>query len=276
MAKQPVKKTAAKAATAPSVPKVEQTTVQLPAFLTNRLTSSILIFVLAFVLYANTLTHGFVLDDSIVITDNMFTTQGASGIPGILSKDTFFGFFKVEGKEALVSGGRYRPMTLVLFALVYEIFEANPFVFHLLTVLLFGLTCVLLYHTLLLLLKDRGSDYATLVALLATLLFTAHPIHTEVVANIKGCDEIVTLLASLGALYLTVRAVDTGRSSYGILAAIVFFMACLSKENAATFVAVVPLGAPLRAASRCSRLLPCFLWYAAAFCTGVSAVLRWN
>ena len=218
-------------------------TLSLPDFFQNIRLQSLLFFAFAFVLYANTLTHGFVQDDAIVITDNMFTTKGVEGIPGILNKDTFFGFFKVEGKDALVSGGRYRPLTLVVFALMYEVAGNNPFPFHLLTVLLFAATCVLLYRTLLLLLKGwkAGREQAPLVAWIATLLFTAHPIHTEVVANIKGCDEIVTLLGSLGALWLTLRAYDTGKMLWGILAALVFFLACLSKENAVTFVVVIPL-----------------------------------
>jgi Flp pilus assembly protein TadD len=213
----------------------------LPDFFRNTLLQSGLIFAFSFLLYANTLTHGFVLDDAIVITDNMYTTKGVEGIPGILSKETFFGFFKVEGKETLVSGGRYRPMTLVLFAMVYQVAGASPFVFHLLTILLFAATCVVLYRTLLLLLAPRGDDYAALFSWLAALLFAAHPIHTEVVANIKGCDEIVTLLGSLATLYFVVKAYDTGRSKWSILAAVVFFLSCLSKENAVTFVAVIPL-----------------------------------
>ncbi|MBK6929713.1 MAG: glycosyltransferase family 39 protein [Saprospirales bacterium] len=214
-----------------------------PAFFQNALLQSLLIFVFAFLLYANTLTHGFVQDDAIVITDNMFTTKGVEGIQGILSKDTFFGFFKVEGKETLVSGGRYRPLTLVFFALLYQLAGHNPFPFHLFTVLCFAATGVLLYRTLLVLLKGwaAGKEQAPVVAWIATLLYVAHPIHTEVVANIKGCDEIVTLLGSLGALWLTLRAWDTGKKAWGLAAGLVFFLACLSKENAATFVVVIPL-----------------------------------
>jgi Tfp pilus assembly protein PilF len=214
---------------------------QAPEFIRNTRLQSIVIFALAVLLYANTLSHGFVLDDAIVITDNMFTQQGLKGVGGILSKDTFFGFFKVEGKEALVSGGRYRPMTLVLFAFLYQLVGASPFVFHLITVLLFAATCVLFYRTLLLLFGSAENDRALLVSWLAAVLFVAHPIHTEVVANIKGCDEIVTMLGSLGALYLVVRAYDTGRKQLGILAGLVFFLACLSKENAAAFVFIIPL-----------------------------------
>jgi Flp pilus assembly protein TadD len=216
--------------------------LQVPAFFKNTWLQTALIFAFAFLLYANTLTHGFVLDDSIVITENMFTKEGVKGIPGILSKDTFFGYFKVEGKADLVMGGRYRPLTLVLFAFVYQLFEGNPFAFHLLTVLLFATTCTVLYRTLLRLFRPRfGDDYSEILAWLAAVLFAAHPIHAEVVANIKGCDEIVTLLGSLGALYFTLRFFDTKEIEWGLAAGVSFFLSCLSKENAVTFLAVVPL-----------------------------------
>ncbi|MBL7828674.1 MAG: glycosyltransferase family 39 protein [Saprospiraceae bacterium] len=213
----------------------------VPELLLNTRLQSLLIFAFAFVLYANTLSHDFVLDDAIVITDNMYTKEGVKGIGGILSKDTFFGFFKVEGKETLVSGGRYRPMTLVIFAMLYQVVGASPFVFHLLTVLLFAATCVLFYRTLLLLFGGAENDRAALLAWLAAVLFAAHPIHTEVVANIKGCDEIVTLLGCLATLYFVVRAFDTGKSSLNLVAGLIFFFTCLSKENAAAFVVIIPL-----------------------------------
>lgn len=221
-----------------------------PAFFTNTMLQSGLIFAIAFLLYANTLTHEFVLDDAIVITDNMYTQQGVQGIGGILSKDTFFGFFKVEGKEILVSGGRYRPMTLVLFAILHQL-GTSPFLFHLFTVLLFALTCVVLYKTLLLLLTPPQLSEAPgqaswvqagpMIAWLAAVLFAVHPIHTEVVANIKGCDEILTMLCCLGALYFSLKAWDTQQTKWAVAAGITFFIGCLSKENAAAFVVLIPL-----------------------------------
>lgn len=216
--------------------------ITAPDFFRNIWLQTGLIFGFAFLLYANTLWHGFVLDDAIVITDNMFTKQGVQGVPGILSKDTFYGFFKVEGKETLVSGGRYRPLTLVMFAFLYQIFNQSPFVFHLVTVLLFALTCAVLYRTLIRLFTPRlGEDTALMLSWITALLFTAHPIHTEVVANVKGCDEIVTLLLSLTALSAVMRAFDTGRYSWALAGAGAFFLACLSKENATAFVILVPL-----------------------------------
>ena len=225
-----------------SQPAASEARFEVPQFFKNTLLQSGLIFAFAFLLYANTLTHGFTLDDSIVITDNMFTKKGTEGISGILSNDTFFGFFKVEGKAELVMGGRYRPLTLVLFATVYQLFGESSFVFHLFTVLLFAATCVVLYRTLLLLFKPRfGDDYTSILAWMSAVLFAAHPIHVEVVANIKGCDEIATLLGSLGALYCTLKFFDTQKIAWGLAAGVSFFLACLSKENAVTFLAVVPL-----------------------------------
>lgn len=213
----------------------------LPEILRNSTWHGIIVAVLALILYANTLGHGFVLDDGIVITDNMFTQKGVSGLSGIFSKDTFFGFFKVEGKDALVSGGRYRPLTLAFFAVLHEVFGDKPFGYHLFTIMLFALTCFVLYRTLLLLLKEKGPDYAAPVAFMATLLFTVHPVHTEVVANIKGCDEITTLLFSLLALYGVLKAWDTNKIGWTFLAAWSFFLAALAKENAVTFLGVAPL-----------------------------------
>jgi tetratricopeptide (TPR) repeat protein len=217
-----------------------------PSFWENTRLQAILIFALSVLLYANTLTHDFCQDDSIVITENMFTTQGVAGIGGILQYDTFYGFFKEAGKASLVAGGRYRPFTLVMFAIEYQIFGKSPFIGHFINVLLFGLTCVLLYFLLLKLLKlgDRRQVTGvspTLVAFIAAVLFAAHPIHTEAVANIKGRDEIMTLLGSLAAVWFSLKAFEGGGIKNQILAFVLFFIALLSKENAITFVVITPM-----------------------------------
>ncbi len=197
---------------------------------------------LGFALYINTLFHDYALDDAIVITENMFTQEGFSGIPGLLKYDTFYGFFKEEGKANLVAGGRYRPLTPIFFAVEQSLFGGSPFMSHLLNALLYGGLCALLFFTLQRLLIGRmEKNMATWIALLATGLFAAHPLHTEVVANIKGRDEILTLMGSLAAWWLTLKAVDTKRPILVLYAGIALFLALLSKENAITFLAVIPV-----------------------------------
>ncbi len=207
----------------------------------------ILIFALAFGLYANTLGHGYAQDDAIVIYDNMFTQEGLSGFPGILSKDTFYGFFKEEGKANLVAGGRYRPFTQLMFALEWQLFGKSPFVGHLINVLLYGLLGIVLYNLLQLLLrgpnrqgqKERG---LSMLILLTTLFFIAHPIHTEAVANIKGRDEIMTMMGALLAFWTSLKYYHTKHKKWLLLTILWFFMGLMSKENAITFLAVIPLG----------------------------------
>ncbi len=216
--------------------------VKLPGWYTNFRLHLWIVFFFGFLLYANTFTHDYTQDDAIVITDNMYTEAGVNGIPGILSKDTFFGFFKEEGKANLVAGGRYRPFTLVLFAIEYQIFGENPTVGHVMNALLYGITGVLLYLVLLEFFSSpKSKAKAYWIALTGAVIFVAHPLHTEAVANIKGRDEIAALLFSLAALYLSLKAFQKKKLIWNIGAAILFFIALLSKENAITFLAVTPL-----------------------------------
>lgn len=201
-----------------------------------------ILFAFGFLLYANTLGHDYTQDDAIVIYENMFTKEGIQGIPGLLSKDTFFGFFKEEGKDRLVSGGRYRPLTPIMFAVEWELFGRSPFIGHLVNTLLYGLSCMLVFLFLKRLSAQplKGKD-TWLFALLGAAIFAAHPVHTEVVANIKGRDEIMALLLSLGALYFSMGKGFKNQLLTLATIAGLFFLALLSKENAITFLAVAPL-----------------------------------
>ncbi len=213
----------------------------------------VILFALAFLLYANTLTHKYTQDDAIVIYENMFVEQGIAGIPGLLKNDTFFGFFKKEGKANLVSGGRYRPFTPIMFAIEWEIYKmfagadadikkVTPYIGHFVNVLLFALLTVLFFNTLYLLLKESEFEKQALqISFFAGLIFAVHPIHTEVVANIKGRDEIVALLASLYTLYLVLKSTKTKSYIPLIWACLIYFIGLMSKENTITFLAVIPL-----------------------------------
>lgn len=198
-----------------------------------------IIALLAFLMYANTLTFQYASDDRLLITQNEFTKKGVHGIKEILTNDAFTGFF---GKsKSLVAGGRYRPLTQVMFAIEYQIFGLNPFIGHFINVLIFILTSLLLYHILRRLLAPYNrSQWLGSLAFLTTILFIVHPIHTEVVANIKSRDELMSLLGSLGALWFVIRYLETKKPILLIGIFSVFSIALFSKENAITFVAIIP------------------------------------
>lgn len=195
-------------------------------------------FLFSFLLYGNTLGHDFAVDDAIVITDNALVQRGWAGIGDIFTHDTFYGFFEDESKANLVAGGRYRPLTLVLFAVEQSISE-GPFIGHFFNVVWYGGLLVLLVYFLTDLLKNRG--YAWWLPLLITGLFAAHPIHTEAVANIKGRDEIMALFFAVAATWTVWRAAWDERWLGAVAGAGLLGLACLAKETAFTFLAVIPV-----------------------------------
>jgi len=80
----------------------------------------IVIAILSFLLYVNTLNHQFAFDDAIVITGNSLTQKGTAGIPDLVTKDFFVGIYGEQGME--LTGGRYRPLSLVMFAIEMQLF----------------------------------------------------------------------------------------------------------------------------------------------------------
>lgn len=219
---------------------------------------------LTFVLYVNTLWNEYALDDAIVITQNQYTQQGFKGIGKIMTTDVFLGFFKTE--KSLVAGGRYRPLSVATFAVEHELFGDNPGVSHFINLLLYALTGIVLFVLLTRLLMVHQSKYRELkyLPLLASLLFIAHPIHTEAVANIKGRDEIMTLLFALLAADGFLKYYDARRMRSLIVGAVWFFLALLSKENAITWLAVIPLT---------FYFFRTWDWNKAGFATGAAVVI---
>ena len=211
------------------------------SFLNNPYLPYIIILLFSVGIYFNTLSNKYALDDPLIFTENKFAMQGFAGIKDLMTHDAFEGFFGAGSGESS-TGGRYRPLSLVTFAMEVQFFGLNPKVSHGVNVLLFALTCLILYHLLIYLLPGKKNNpFYLSIPFIATMLFAGHPIHTEAVANIKGRDEIMSLLFSLLALFATIKYVKTQKVTHLIWGAVIFLLALLSKENAITFIAIVPL-----------------------------------
>lgn len=201
-----------------------------------------LLVLFSILLYSNTLPNKYAIDDGILIEKNTYTRKGLAGIPEILTTDSFRGFFNEEVNE--LAGGRYRPLAQITYAIEYQFFGAKPFIGHLGNVLLNALLAWLLFR----LLYTYITKESALLATLCTLLFVAHPTHTEAVANIKGRDEILSLLflcLSLWGLLKDAQFPDNTpagtRAKWLGISLVSYFLALLSKENGLTFPAIVGL-----------------------------------
>ena len=199
----------------------------------------VIIMALAIGLYISSYSYGYILDDKIVITENNFTKKGISGIADIFRTESFTGYFGEQ--RNLVAGARYRPLSIATFALEFEVFGLNPKMSHLINALLYGLCALVLFRLLLVLFPIENRKWYWNIPFITSLIFVAHPIHTEVVANIKGRDEILCLILSLLSLLYALKYLGTKHWAWLIGMGMVFFLGLLAKENAITFLAIIPL-----------------------------------
>jgi len=191
---------------------------------------AVILFLFAIGLYAQTVTYDYTYDDKTLITLNTITQKGFDGIKELISTPRLFGFEKRND-------GRYSPLSTTSHAVMYQFFGREAAAEHTLNVLLYGISIVVLYCALNLLLKN----YSIWFPFLATLLFAAHPIHTEVVASIKSRDELLAFLFCIISTFFATKYHDTKKLKFSYFSAIALLLALLSKESAITFLGIIPL-----------------------------------
>ena len=194
---------------------------------------------LAFVLYYQCLPYGYVLDDKIVFSENSFTKNGFAGIKDILTKETFQGYFGEQ--KNLVEGGRYRPLSLVTFAIEHQLVGLKPAVSHAINILLYGICAWLVFIIMTLLTGGSTTKWWWTVAFLTSIIYLVHPVHTEAIANIKGRDEIMAMIFALLTMRSCIKYAEKDSFLHLSFAGIFYFLGLLSKENVITFLAVIPL-----------------------------------
>ncbi len=181
--------------------------------------------IVSFALYANTLAHGFVLDDIAVIQENKFVKNGVLGIKDILTTFYWQGYWNSNS-------GLYRPMSLVFFAIEWQLMPNSPLIHHFSNVLFYVLNNILLYVVL----RHFFKNYSYWITFIIVILFAVHPIHTEVVANIKSRDEILCLFFFL----LSVYSLFCRKGMYWKIVSVIFFLFCLlSKEAGILFLPIL-------------------------------------
>lgn len=147
----------------------------------------ILLAMAGVLVYANTLTAGFVSDDKALILKSS-RIHSLRRVPAYFSQPFF--------QEA--TGGRstayYRPVVSAGFALDYAVGGDEAWVYHLTNVAWWAVCVVLVYLLARRLLASREAAVAGAV------IFLAHPIHTETVAWISGRTDLFALVLMLGAV----------------------------------------------------------------------------
>lgn len=188
------------------------------------------IVLLVFAQYGNTLSHEYTWDDAIVIVNNDRVQQGVDGIPDL--------FRNIKSEEIQHRYG-YRPITLVTFALDISLFGMDAGSGHLMNVVWYALLCCLIFYSI----KRLFPEKNTWFSLVITALFIVHPVHVEVVANIKSRDEILALLFGLLSVISFLNFLEKKRRGalYVGLTIVFLLLAFLSRENGITFIGILVL-----------------------------------
>lgn len=190
----------------------------------------IFICFVALIQYSNTFEHDYAWDDAIVITENDRVKEG-------LSHPSAF-FRNIKGDEVQYRYG-YRPITLLTFALDVELSGMTPKTGHVMSVLYYALLCCLIFYFLRRMFPEKGALFSVLIVG----LFLIHPVHVEVVANIKSRDEILTMIFGLASMIFFLNFLEKGKQKMlnACLVILMLTLSFLSKENGITFVGILLL-----------------------------------
>jgi protein O-mannosyl-transferase len=190
----------------------------------------------AFLVYTLALSNGFAYDDVVIV----------KGDPRV----TDFQLWAILSKPYWAAPGfaLYRPLVTFSFAVDWAISNGNPAWFHAVNGLWHVLSCVALF----LLLRAWFSAGS---ALLGALLFAVHPVHVEAVANVVGRAELMAAALFLTACALWAHEWPGRRGVRAALVCLLYVLAMLCKESAATLPAILLLIDRVKAGQSGSRAI---------------------
>lgn len=185
----------------------------------------LILAVLGFLIYANSLKNEFFWDDDDGVVNNLYI------------KD--FSYFPKYFSESLISGSGqvsnyWRPLVLISFAVDYKLSGLNPFGYHLTNTILHILAAWLSF---LLLYKISGKKFLSLIV---SVIFLVHPLQTEAVTYVSGrADSLSAIFVLLSTLsYFNFRQQDNSKK-YLAISLFSFVLALLVKEQSITLPGLI-------------------------------------
>ncbi len=177
-----------------------------------------IVFALVFLVHSGTLFNRFAFDDKSLIVENGFL-KNKTPLSTIFTTNYRAG-------SGFTGDGLYRPLVMLSY-MINARQPLSPFPFHLFNVTVNALNAVLFLILVLCLFNNLP------LAVLTSIIFGLHPIHTEAVANIAGRPELMYSAFILGAWIIRERWVYSAKAFPAVI--ILFLCGMLSKETAVMF-----------------------------------------
>lgn len=191
----------------------------------------VILALVAFAVYANSLSYEFVFDDDSVVQGDESLTK-LSNIPKYFTGEQ--GFHKVIGRY-------YRPVVSASYNIDYALWGLKPFGFHLTNVLIHVINTLLFFRLLLLMFTGSRSKFKVYSIFIGAVLFAVHPIHTEAVAWVSGRTDSLSCTFFFASFIFYFKYSSNESVKNLSLALVFYFIALLSKEMAITLPVVIIL-----------------------------------
>jgi len=181
----------------------------------------ILIALVAFVVFANSLNGDFVYDDARQILRNPLI-QDSTLYGKALTSDVWA--FKGDG--SIAASNYFRPTFVAWLIVNFKIFGIDPFGWHLFNILLHIGVCLLGYLLL------RRWQMSQILSFSIALVFAVHPVHTESVAWISGSPDLLFSVFLLGALWFAQSDAEKEKKiSIDLLIALILYLFALGAKE---------------------------------------------
>ncbi|MBI5327114.1 MAG: tetratricopeptide repeat protein [Deltaproteobacteria bacterium] len=227
-------------------------------FYNSKSIAIIIILVVSFGVYANTLLNGFVFDDTDQVLKNRWIT-GIRHIPDIFLSSVWS--FSDDSSKF----NYYRPIMHLIYMAEYHVFGLKPWGWHLVNIIFHSMNSVMVFLIASIFINTAGArgkeqeasvnphtshiSHLTsptignqLPAIMAAIIFATHPINTEAVAWVACIPELSFTLFYMLSFYFYVKLNNrnddkkTAKIGYYLLSIAAFFPAILSKETGLTLL----------------------------------------
>lgn len=192
----------------------------------------LLIFlILSFLIYGNSIKNDFTFDDHSHIESNVYI-RSIDGIRHLA--------FQPAEKGDIIRSHLYRPFAYFIKYVIFKLFGIKSSYFHIINIVLYAVNCFLIFAVL-------KNIFEPNLAILSSLLFLLHPIHTEVVSSAISISELLASTLGFLSFYVIIKSFE--KLIFIYLYPMFFLLALLSKETAIIFPLLIVIVAYLKRAS---------------------------